>query len=278
MARALSLQSSLFVGMVVPDASDVFYARLFKGAKEVLEDAGYPVLLMDSGWEAEKESIAIETLLGHRVAGILLATSGGYEPARVPVVFLNHAVHGAGQGHVSLANEHGVSLLVEHLLTHGHRRIAYIGGPRNDSAALERRESFQSALARVWHAVPPEYLHYSDSRWSEESGERAGNELITLDPPPTAILAASDRLAVGAMRALRTGGKRIPDDIALVCFDDPLSSDMLEPPLTVVAHDALRLGADAANLMLEQLAGHTQRREIRIPIELIIRRSCGCNR
>ncbi len=263
--------------MVVPDASDVFFARVFKGAKGVLEEAGYQVLLMDSEWDTAKEETAFETLIAHRVAGILLATSGGDPPGGVPVIFVNHVLHGVGQGAVNLANEEGIELLVGHLMEHEHRRIAYIGGPLGDSCADERRESFQTALARAWQAVPPQYLRHSDRLWSEESGERAAADLLALDPPPTAVLTASDKLALGAMRALRAAGKRIPDDIALVCFDDPVSSDMLEPPPTVVAHSAYEVGACSAALMLEQLEGRTAvASDVRVPVKLIVRRSCGC--
>jgi LacI family transcriptional regulator len=272
-AQSLSTRSSPFVGVVLPDIDHIFFARALKGARAELAEAGYQVLIMETERDPEQEAAAIRTLLAHRVAGVLLATSGGYEPCDVPVVFFDHVLHGEGAGQVSLANAEGADLLVGHLHELGHTRIGFIGGPPGASCADERRDGFQLALARRWLAVPPEYVTAGDRTWSEESGERAAIELLALDPPPTAILAADDGLAIGALRALRGAGVRVPEDAALVCFDDPRYNDVIEPPLTVVAYDAHELGACAARLLLEQLSAPVPPRDVTIPVELIVRRS-----
>jgi LacI family transcriptional regulator len=136
LARSLRTRASLFVGVVVPDVATVFYAAALKGAQCVFEAAGYQVLVMDSERDPARERANLRTLLAHRVDGILLATSGGFEPpAGVPVVFFDQVCSGEGAGNVALDNHHGIELLVRHLREHGHRRIAFVGAPTGLTSA-----------------------------------------------------------------------------------------------------------------------------------------------
>jgi LacI family transcriptional regulator len=278
-ASSLSKGSSAFIGMVVPDAGDAFYAHVLRGARRHLERSGYHLLLMETDHDPQRERDALRTLTAHRVAGILLATAGGYEQCRVPVVFFPHMPHGPeipGAGLVASTNAHGMELLVEHLRWHGHTRIGYIGGESGRSTSDERYEGFRSALAREWLAVPSEYVHRNDQTWTPEAAERATRELLALDPPPTAIVASTDWFLIGALRTLRAAGKHVPEDIAVVGFDDPPFGDLIDPPLTVISFDAGEIGARGAELVLQQLSDPSPPVEIRLPVELVVRRSCGC--
>jgi DNA-binding LacI/PurR family transcriptional regulator len=126
--------------------------------------------------------------------------------------------------------------------------------------------------------VVPEYLAAGDHAWSDVSAGRAARALLELSEPPTAIVAASDTLALGALRELRRMGKRVPGDVALVCFDDPIDGDLLDPALTALTRHYGDLGELAAGLLLEGLRGAVQSEpaEIRVPLELVVRASCGC--
>jgi DNA-binding LacI/PurR family transcriptional regulator len=129
--------------------------------------------------------------------------------------------------------------------------------------------------------VVPEYLVTGDHAWSEASGGRAARTLMALEQPPTAIVAASDALALGALRELRRQGVNVPEEVALVCFDDPHDGDLMEPSITALGRHYRELGEVAAELLLEALRGGVgdvsrDRAEIRIPLELVIRTSCGC--
>jgi LacI family transcriptional regulator len=242
----------------------------------VLEQHGLQVLLMESAHDAEREAAALRTLQAHRVSGVLLVTFGGYEPMNVPVVFFDHVREGEGAGEVMLADHEAAGVLIEHLLEHGHKRLAYIGGPVGYSPADERRLGFHAALARHWLAVPDDYVQLTDVVLSEAASAHATETLLALDPPPTAIVAGSNRLAIGALRTLRAAGKRVPEDIALVCFGDSDSGDLMDPPLTVVSHRPRELGRRAATILLEQLEHPGPHAKERVPVELIVRRSCGC--
>jgi DNA-binding LacI/PurR family transcriptional regulator len=279
LARSLRTRTSNFIGLIVPDIAIGFYARVAKGAQDALEQAGYQVLVVNTGREAAREVEALRTLASHRVHGILLATSGGYDhSSRVPVVFFDNLVEGVGAGHVARANRDGVAVIVEHLRGHHHERIAYLGAPPLFTSGIERLEGFRAAMAAAGLAVPTEHVVLGDEIWSVESGRRATRELLALTPRPSALVAASDTLAVGAIQAARDAGLRLPEDLALISFDDPFFGDIIDPPITALARNERELGELAASLLLHAI--QTGRvgppTEVRLPVELIVRRSCGC--
>ena len=127
--------------------------------------------------------------------------------------------------------------------------------------------------------VIPEYLAMGDHKWSSESGEKAVERLMALSEPPSAIVAASDTLTLGTLRALRRTGRRVPEDVALVSFDDPLDGDLLDPPVTALARHYRELGELGAGLLLDALRGAEPAgpTAVRVPLELIVRASCGCS-
>jgi DNA-binding LacI/PurR family transcriptional regulator len=278
LARSLRTRASFFAGVILPDIGVGFYARALKGAQDALERAGYQVIVMNTERKAKREAAALRTLLAHRVHGILLATSGGFSDSRrVPVVFFDNLVEGAGAGHVARANRQGMSLLVDHLVGHGHERIGYVGAPPQFTSGIERLDGFRSAMIAAELAIPPEYVALGDDVWSVESGKRAALELLSLAVRPTGLVAASDTLAVGAIQAARAAGLRVPEDVAVVSFDDPFFGDLLDPPITALARSERQLGELAASLLLHAI--ETRRfgppTEVRLPVELIVRGSCG---
>lgn len=279
LARSLRTRSSNFIGVIVPDIGIGFYARAVKGAQDVLERAGYQVLVMNTEREARRETGALRTLLEHRVDGILLATSGGFEDSpRVPIVFFDNLVQRSGVASVARANREGMAILVDHLVEHGHQRIGFLGAPPILTSGIERLEGFHESMAAAGLSVPPEYVQLGDEAWSPASAETAMWAFLALPEPPTAIVTASDTLAFGALEVIRKAAKRIPDDIALVSFDDPLFGDLLDPPITALARNERDLGELAASLLLHSLRieGGAAPAEVRLPVELIARRSCGC--
>jgi LacI family transcriptional regulator len=278
LARSLRTRASFFAGVILPDIGVGFYARALKGAQDALERAGYQVIVMNTERQAKREAAALRTLLAHRVHGILLATSGGFSDSRrVPVVFFDNLVEGAGAGHVARANREGMSLLVDHLVGHGHERIGYVGAPPQFTSGIERLGGFRTAMAAAELAIPSEYVALGDDVWSVESGKRAALELLSLAVRPTGLVAASDTLAVGAIQAARAAGLRVPEDVAVVSFDDPFFGDLLDPPITALARSERQLGELAASLLLHAI--ETRRfgppTEVRLPVELIVRGSCG---
>jgi LacI family transcriptional regulator len=133
-------------------------------------------------------------------------------------------------------------------------------------------------MSAAGREVPNEHVAFGDESWSVESGRTATSLLLGLTPRPTALVAASDTLAVGAVQAVRDAGLRVPDDLAVVSFDDPFFADLLDPPMTALSRTEHKLGELAASLLLHAI--ETGRpgppTEVRLPSELLVRRSCGC--
>jgi DNA-binding LacI/PurR family transcriptional regulator len=288
MARSLRTRSSQLVGMLLPDVGVASYASMLDGAQGVLEPAGYQVLVMNTGRRPEREQAALRTLYARHVDGMLVATSGGFVEGGAPVVFFDHVLADRGLGFTAADNHGGISTLVRHLVeVHGHQRIAYLGGPAEawpggarleHGSGTERLEAFRHAMGTARLPVVPEFLALGDHLWSAPSGAAAARALMGLDEPPTAILAASDALALGTLRGLRELGRTVPGDVALVCFDDPLDGDLLDPPITALGRHYRELGELAAGVLLDALRGGANDTPValRVPLELVVRASCGC--
>ena len=283
LARSLRMRTTSTIGFVVPDVSSPFYASALKGAQRVLEQAGYRVLLMDSGQAADGEVAALRTLLGHRVDGLLVATIG-IERERfdalvtrrgAPCVFFDSAVEGAGVGTVLLDNGAGIELLVEHLVSHGHRRIGLLTGSLRETSGRERLDAFHQAMHRHRLEVPA--AHVAGERWTQEAGHDATCRILASAEPPSAIISSSVELALGALQACRELGVRIPEALALATFDDAYFAELLDPPLTAVAYDPFEVGEQAASLLIDAIRdGESEQRSGTIPVTLVTRRSCGC--
>jgi len=288
LARSLRSGATLAVGLVVPDVATTFYASALKSAQSALEAAGYHVLVANTERAAHRERDALRTLAAHQVDGVIVATSGGYEDIGVPAVFFDNVPAEPGATAVAMDNAGGMELLVEHLVqVHGHRAIAYLGPSEQigeDAAGFlhgvgrERMEAFRAAAGAAGMSVPPDYLRAVDGSGFEAAGRAFGADLVALESPPTAMIGGADSLALGLLRGLRDTGRRVPEDVALVSFDQPAAVDLLDPPVASLdPHDA-ELGRRAAELLLGALIGGRPLvpGAVRVPLQLRPRRSCGC--
>ena len=264
---------------MVPDVASPFYAASLKGAQSVLAAAGYRVMLMDSELSVEGEMAALRTLVNHQIDGLLVATAG-VDPeefdelvgaAGTPTVFLDSVVEGAGAGTVTLENREGIALLVEHLRDeHGHTRIALLAGSQQETSGIERLEAFVQTTRAA-----PELIRVCP--WTQAAGATATRALLELDPRPTAIVASSAELGLGCLAACRELGVKLPGELALAIFDDPYFAPLLEPSLTAVGYDTAEVGRSAASMLVDAMQdADADRREVRVPVQLIRRRSCGC--
>jgi LacI family transcriptional regulator len=279
-AQSLRTRTGNLVGIVVPDIGAPFYSRVVKGAQSVLEQSGYAVLVMNTEREPERETAAIHTLLEHRVSGVLVATSGGASgDPEMPTVYFDNVVLGRGVGNVTRANVAGLRLLVRHLHeAHGHTRVGFVGGPPILTSGIERLDGYHAAVGELGLVARDDYVQFAEATWSAYSGAAATERLLALDEPPTAIVTSGESLALGALSACRLRGRRVPGDVAIVCFDDPPFGDLLDPPLTALGRNEEEMGRLAASLLLHALQSTLppSPAEVRLPLELVVRRSCGC--
>ena len=275
LARSLRQGStSATLGLVIEDVANPFYSAVAQAVEDVARARGYMVITGSCEEDPERERELILALLRRRVDALLLVPAG-YDADRswiadelgdaTPVVFIDRPPSGIATDAVLLDNAGGARAAVNHLLAHGHRRIAYVGDPPDLFTAAERAQGYRQALHDA-HVEPDEDL----IRTGVRDAEQAVRDLLTLDPPPTAIFTGNNRHTVGALRALR-GRKR---EIALVGFDDFELADLLAMPTTVIRHDAFALGAEAARLAFDRLDGApAPPKRVVVPTELVPRGS-----
>jgi len=221
--------------------------------------------------------------MSHRVEGLLLAPANDHTRHSVfpllrhdfPLVLVDRSLPDLDCDLVVIDNTAGARSLVDHLVAIGHRDIAHLSDADDTSTGRERLKGYQEALAAA--GIPYREDHVFRTTVDQLGGYRATQQVLALDPLPTAIFAVNNMTAIGAMKALRERGLSVPRDIALVCFDDVEHLAVLSPFLTVIDQPAETLGGLGAQLLLERIAGKSGPRSRRILLQsdLVVRISCG---
>jgi len=276
-ARALRSSRSRAVGLLVSDVRNPFFADIAHGAEQAALASSYVTLLANANEDTAQQDTYLEAFVTQRVDGIIIAPQGegsgslrALVRARTPLVFVDRTVDGFDVPSVTADNAQGVALAVAHLAARGHTRIGYIGGPPSVSTARTRHDAYLDAVARHGLDDDPGLVAVGDYR--SASGAAAAAALLAARRPPTALLAADSLMAVGALGEVRRQGRRIGTDLALVAFDDIEWFRELDPPLTVVAHDARALGERAMRLLLDVIDGRPVASEV-LPMRLVVRES-----
>ncbi|MFJ8076297.1 LacI family DNA-binding transcriptional regulator [Streptomyces sp. NPDC096176] len=276
-ARGLRSARSHAVGLLVSDVRNPFFADVAHGAEQAALASSYVTLLANANEDTAQQDTYLEAFLTQRVDGIIIAPQGegsgnlrALERGRTPLVFVDRTVEGFEVPSVTADNAEGVDLAVAHLAAQGHTRVGYIGGPPSVSTGRARHDAFLAAVARHGLDQDPELIAVGDFR--SASGSASAAALLAADRPPTALLAADSLMAVGALGEVRRRGLRIGTDLALVAFDDIEWFGEIDPPLTVVAHDARALGERAMRLLLEVIEGGTGESVV-LPMRLVVRES-----
>jgi LacI family transcriptional regulator len=281
LARQLRSKRTKTIALVVTDITNPFFTTIARGVEDVAGARGYAVMFCNT-YESEAEEIDyIRLLIQRRIDGVLLVpatnSSGSLELLQkhgLPVVVLDRRARFEERvDEVRTDSEAGAYAIVNHLLELGHRRIAVLTGPEGVSTSADRVAGYRRARAEKGLASEPEQVLFGE--YNEASGFEMTRKILAGRPRPTAIFAANNFIAFGAIRALREVGMQTPEDMSIVVFDDLPPSWNLDPFLTVVAQPAYEIGRQAAELMLERLAGKapSEPRTIVLPSEMITRRS-----
>ena len=257
-ARNLRKRVVQVVGLVISDIQNPFFTSVVRGIEKVLEEHGYTLLLSNTDEDPKREMLHLATLRAEGVAGIILAPakSDSEELRRFirngpPLVVIDRSVAKMQVDTVKVNNEVGAFNAISHLITLGHRLIALISGPDQITTAFERKVGYLHALERAGIPIEDDYIEVSDFR--QKGGYAATTRLLDLAQPPTAILTANNLMALGALQAIHDRGLKIPQDIAIVGFDDMPWAASLQPPLTAVAQPTYELGIMAAQLLLARI-------------------------
>ena len=288
MARQLRSNRLNAVGIVLPDIANPFSAELVRGLQSVFGRAKYTAFIATAGNDVEEERCAVESFLDHRVDGLVMATGPTEEGDRllrgvaernVPVVAIGRVLHADGVDCVTADFRCGVFDAAKHLLGRGHRRIGFLGVPSDPTIPLGKFEGYREALEQAGVAVRPEYCVApvtAPAFATEKDGYDGLLALMGLHEPPTAVLARNDYAAVGALHAAYTRGKRVPEDVAIVGFDDISLAAYQTPPLTTVSQPISEQGVAAAEMLLKRTAAaqpHPQ--VIEMECRLVVRGSTG---
>ena len=280
MARGLISNRTHSIGIVAEDISDQTFARWVAGAERAARARGY-YLMIGSVEPEDDERGYLRLMLERRVEGLLLARPSVLLPLSElePVMAAGVPIVSVGTSHphgiaVDVDNRQGGYDATSHLIGHGHRAIATILGPADWPSTAARLDGYRAALDEAGIGYDPA-LVVQATGWGLESGRTAGAELRARGTRFTALFAHSDLIAFGAMRELRLQGLSIPDDVSVVGYDDLPVAAYVDPPLTTVHQPMEELGALAAGLLLDQLAGEGSQgaQTHLLPAELVPRES-----
>lgn len=272
------------VGLILPDIQNPFFADLARGVEDVAQAHGFVTVLANTDEDPGKERRYLDVMRAESVDGVILppVSSEGkatapLDEAGIPVVYVDRRPRRATADAVVIDNERGARDATEHLLRLGHRRIGLIGGRPDLSTSRERIEGYRQALREADVPFEPALVLEGDSR--QGSGRRLAERLLATDPRPTALVVSNGLMTLGALEAIRTLGLRIPDDVALIGFDDMPWALAVDPPLTVVRQPAHAMGRRAMELLLERVADSTRAVQVvALQPELVVRGSCGSRR
>lgn len=281
LAQSLRTRKSRIIGLVVPDVINPIYTELVEIIQQQFDELGYSLILCESGENPKKELNYLRLLQGWNAAGIIIApvaktdiTSPIWKAVADKLIQLSRYVPGIPSGAILSDNYGGAWRATNHLISLGYKRIAMISGPLTVNTARDRTGGYFKALHDANITVPSELVIHG--MFSEEEGYKATKKFLSLSEPPEAIFSGSNLLTIGSLTALKDAGIRIPDDIAVVSFDDLNTGAILNPPLTCVAQRLGEIGRGAVNLILSSMEGKSlQNKIITVPTDLVVRESCG---
>lgn len=273
-ARSLSTRSTRTIGVVLPDLHGEFFSEVIRGIDLAARESGYHLLLSGSHADRDEMRAVIQAVRG-LVDGLIIMSPDldpgalcGELPLGVPAVLLNAKAD--GRPSITIDNAGGARDMVRHLAALGHKHIAFITGPARNNDAEQRRRGFRAG-ARSQGVDATEVA----GDFTEESGYEAAKAILALKPRPTAVFAANDSMAIGALSGFRDAGVRVPEAMALVGFDDIPIARFLDPPLTTVKVPIAELGRRGLQLLISEQPVHTP---ARLETSLVVRRSCGAER
>ena len=284
LAAGLRTRRSFTVGVVLPDITNPVFPPILGGIQDALEVEGYVPIVADAGPEAARRETVVERMIARQVDGLILATSLRRDPvlalcrARgIPLVLVNRSAEESGFPAVVSDDRRGMRLAVDHLASLGHRAIGHVAGPIELSTGYGRLQGFLEAMAAQGVDVPADAIAEARA-YGREAGREATVALLARMPGLTAIVAANDLLALGCYDALRAAGLRCPQDLSVVGHNDMPMVDMVDPPLTTVRIRHHEMGAEAARLLLRQIADATQGFDVVLRPDLVVRASTAAPR
>jgi DNA-binding LacI/PurR family transcriptional regulator len=281
-ARSLKTRRSHTIALITPDIGNPFFTAVERGVEDVTTAHGYSLILCNSAEDPRREERYLRMLGAQRVDGLILASAGERYPyldrvlqAKTAVVLLDRVLPGLPAPAVTLDNVDAARIATRHLVSLGHRRIGMVAPRHALSSATERIAGYRMELEVSGIPYDPELI--ADGRSLLEEARVAAGALLDLPERPTALIVGNNLMTLGAVAAIEARGLRIPEDIAIVGFDDAIWADVLHPRLTTIAQPTYELGRTAADLLLRRIETPDSLVPLRTAMSgrLLVRESCG---
>jgi len=284
LARGLKTKKTYSIGVIISDITTFFFTSVVRGIEDVTSQNGYNVTLCNSDEDPQKEKEYLEELYRRKVDGIILSATGKNVSflkklirGGMPVVLVDRKLEEIDTIQIVVDNKWGAYEAVEHLIKLGYRRIGVINGLREIMTSEERFSGYCQALKEKGLSVEKELIKHADFRM--EKGKKVMLEFLGMRNPPEAVFVTNEAMTTGALLALREKKVKIPDDMAIVGFDDPVWAPLIDPPLTAVRQPSYSIGTIACQTLLQKMGktgrGRPLHEEIVLKPKLIIRESCG---
>jgi len=284
-ARGLVTRRTMTIGLIVPDIKNPFYPEVAGGVEDAAHEANYGVLLCNSNWREESERQYVSLLLERRVDGIIVAPiSNGAEfidarmRGRTPVVYVSNRPHRTESSYVIIDNARGGFLATRHLLEAGYAPVGFLGSAEGSETGKGRFNGYRRALSRHGQAYDARYVRVGDMM--QVSGYRMFREMFDAGDLPRAVFVENDLMALGCIQAARECGLKVPEDVAIVGFDDIPFASFPEVQLTTVRQPTYDMGRTAVEILLESIGHGKERvedrakpRQVVLKPQLVVRRT-----
>lgn len=287
-ARRLKYGHSHALGFILPDISNALFGDAMKGADSYIrnsEHENYEIIFYNTGGVPEREKKAIDLFVDRQMEGIIIASSASdmivehirelIKNQNIVFVAVDNQLGDLNIDLLSPDNFQGAYLLTSHLISLGHSLISIITGPMNESSSIGRLEGYKAALLDSGLLFDENIVFEGD--WTKDNSQKITTKIIGLNPRPTAIFASNNSMSLGALLTLKTQKINVPDEIAVVSFDDVENGDLLSPALTTTNTSWYALGLEASKLLLDRInqKDKSPHKTINLPVDIVIRESCG---
>lgn len=280
-ARALVSGRSRMLGLIVSDITNPFFPELVRAFEALAMQHQYDLILTSTDYQTARMTLCVRRMLERKVDGVAIMTSEMdvsliKELSRrgVPLVFMDVGQVGPRMSHVSIDYANGIRQAVDHVVSLGHKRIAFISGPLDLHSARTRRQAFIEGMRS--HKLSPDRRLIREGTHTAEGGQQAMAALLRLSKRPTAVVCSNDWTAIGALRAINAAGLRVPEDVSLVGFDDIPLVSYTNPPLTTVRMAAADVGTTAFDALFRLIGGDRLEGDVyQVPTRLVMRESTG---
>jgi LacI family transcriptional regulator len=284
LARSLRFKQTKTIALVLTDITNPFFTTMARGVEDMASEQGFSVIFCNTDESQSEETEYLNVLLQKQVDGVLLVPAAStadsvtfLQERGTPVVVLDRSIPGVRVDTVRSNSEQGAYDLVQHLLGLGHTRIAVLSGPQAVSTSSDRVAGYRRAMHEAGLDCGQDQDRVYFAGYTHEGGYQTAKQALAVKPQPTAILAANNFIAIGALHALREDGLCVPEDVSVVAFDDLPTMFIVEPFLTVVTQPAYEMGWQATELLLARLTGEgpADLQELVLPTQMLIRKSSG---